>query len=791
MTILFPKPTDDAAWERATWPLGVTYHPDRSSATFAVHAPAATRVLLEIYPEALGADALTDVVCVRGDEDGVWRAEVSQVGPGALYAYRCWGANWPFDPAWERGGSGAGFVADVDEHGNRFNPNKVLFDPYAREITHNVLDPAIDGHDDQGMFGTGGQQHCGRPRRELDTGRIAPKGIIIVDDTRPSARPKAAPEKAAIYEAHITNLTMHPSSSSIASLLADVPGFDTLTDVPANLRGTYAGAAMMAPYLAALGLTTIELLPIHETNSSPEAERAGSVNHWGYQTLSFFSPNRSYAADQSYGGPTREFKEMVSAFHRHGIEVYLDVVYNHTAEGGHWDSDIATTGFVSLGGFATADYYVMNSENMLIDGATGCSNQVNASSAATHQLVLDSLRYYAEDMGVDGFRFDLATVLGRTPDAHDRDDWENQRVFHPDHPLLLDIAKMADELGIEVIAEAWDLWGYEVGNFPDGWGEWNGRYRDAIRGFLKGDGNTCAFMDMVNGDYAHFHSEGAGIPARSVNFVTAHDGFTMMDLVSYSEKNNDTDPPFGPSDGGSDDNVSWDSGGDPALRRTRLRNFLTVLFLSKGVPMIVAGDEYGRTQNGNNNPWCLNTIGMWSNYAQGGSNAPMQMPVDPKNPDAPGMYYDVFGEADCEPTVNPILAFTSYLAHLRQRNKLLRPESWGSLVGGESEAAFHFTAPGMDRGPEDGDRALAFRIDAGEDPGNHGDLFMMVAMTTEPVSFAIPEPNEGTRWRRLIDTSPSFERDHNCWRPEDSEDLGDHYEAQPWSIVVLEEIPFS
>ena len=299
-------------------------------------------------------------------------------------------------------------------------------------------------------------------------------------------------------------------------------------------------------------------------------------------------------------------------------------------------------------------------------------------------------------------------------------------------------------------------------------------------------------MDMVNGDYAHFHDNGAGSPARSVNFVTAHDGFTMMDLVSYNEKNNDTDPPFGPSDGGSDDNVSWDSGGDQALRRTRLRNFLTVLFLSKGVPMIVAGDEYGRTQNGNNNPWALNTIGMWANYAQGGTNAPMQMPVDPEHPDAHGMYYDVFGEADCDPKVNPVLAFTSYLAHLRQRNKLLRPESWGSLIDGESVAAFHFTAPGGDRGPADGDRALAFRVDAGEHPGNHGDLYLMVAMTTDPVTFKVPEPNEGTRWRRLIDTSPAFERDLNCWRPEDSEDIAvGAYDVQPWSIVVLEEIPFS
>ncbi len=793
MTILFPQPTDASSWGQATWPLGVTYDPDHNTATFAVHAPAATRVLLEIYPQATGADALVDVPCVRNTKDGLWRAELTEVGPGALYGYRCWGPNWPYDEAWERGGSDAGFESDLDEFGNRFNPNKVLFDPYAREISHNVLAPEIEECGlDHGVFGTGGTEHCGRPRRELDTGQAAPKGVIVHDGTAPSDKPKAAPEKAAIYEAHITNLTKHPSSSSLSSLLAGVPGFEDVTDVPEHLRGTYAGAGMMAPYLAALGLTTIELLPIHETNSTPDTDKSAQVNHWGYQTLSLFSPNRSYASDQSYGGPTREFKEMVKAFHAHGIEVYLDVVYNHTAEGGHWEGDVESTGFVSLGGFATADYYVMNSDNVLVDGATGCSNQVNASSRATQQLVLDSLRYYAQEMGVDGFRFDLAPVLGRCPDEHDRDDWDNQRVFHPDHPLLLAIAELADELDIEVVAEAWDLWGYEVGNFPQGWGEWNGRYRDAVRGFLKGDGNADVFMDMVNGDYAHFHNAGEGSPARSVNFVTAHDGFTMIDLVSYNEKNNDTDPPFGPSDGGSDDNVSWDSDGDQALRRARLRNFLTVLFLSKGVPMIVGGDEYGRTQNGNNNPWSLNTVGIWSNYAQGGTNTPMRIPVDPDNPDDCGMYHDVFGEADCDPNVNPVLVFTSYLGRLRKRNKLLRPQSWGSLIGGEAEAAFHFTAPGLDRGPEEGDQALAVRIDAGEEPGNHGDLYLMMAMTPDAVCFAIPEPNEGTRWRRLIDTSPAFEPDFNCWRPEDSQDIEvGEYDVQPWSVVVLEEIPFT
>ena len=778
---------DEQSWPSATWPLGA--RPAEDGCTFAVHAPNATRVLLEFYDEATGADASYDVVCARGD-DGAWRAKVSGVGHGTLYGYRCWGPNWPYDDGWARGDSGAGFRTDVAEGGDRFNPNKVLFDPYAREVSHNVLAEAIDeAGGDGGVFGTGGAEHRGRARRELDSGRYAPKGIVVVDDTPVGTKPKAAPEKAAIYEAHVKNMTAHPSASELSSLLGHLPGFEGVVDVPEELRGTYAGAALLAPYIAGLGLTTVELLPVHETNSSAQAMAEGRANHWGYQTLSFFAPNRSYAHDRSPGGPTREFKEMVAAFHAAGIEVYLDVVYNHTAEGGHWENDRDTTGFVTLGGFATTDYYVLDGDDMLIDGATGCSNQVNASSSATQALVLDSLAYYADEMGVDGFRFDLAPVLGRKPADAERDDWEAQRRFFPDHPLLLDIARLSAEKNVEVIAEAWDLWGYEVGNFPSGWGEWNGRYRDTVRDFGKGTGDVFAVMEVLNGDFAHFHDDGQGSPARSINFITAHDGFTMMDLVSYNDKNNDIDPPFGPSDGGSDDNASWDSGGDDGLRRQRLRTFLALLFLSKGVPMITAGDEYGRTQNGNNNPWSLDTVGLWANYRQAVTNAPMRMPVDPTDPEGSGLYYDVFGEAGCSEDANPVFAFTTYLAHLRRRNKLLRPSDWGSSTRPDGEAPFRFWNSSLSDGPGEGDQALAFRIDAEGVPGDHGDLFVLINCSDAAVDFTIPPPNDGRVWKRLIDTYGAFEWCHNFWRPEDAETICDAYVAQEWSVVVLEAVP--
>jgi isoamylase len=780
-------PLEPTSWAAATWPLGPI--PSGDVTTFAVHAPNATRVVLEFYDEPVGVNASFEVECARG-VDGAWRAKVAGATHGTLYAYRCWGPNWPYVEAWSRGDSGEGFDSDIAAGGDRFNPNKVLFDPYAREITHNGLAEVIEEcGGDQGVFGTGCQVHRGRPRRELDTGRYAPKGIVIVNSDLVGERPKAPPEKATIYEAHVKNLTMHPSASRLSELLGHCPGFEQVVDVPEQLRGTYKGAGMLAPYLRALGLTTIELLPVHETNTSEKAQRDQTANHWGYQTLSYFAPNRDYAYDKSPGGPTAEFKAMVKAFHDAGIEVYLDVVYNHTAEGGHWEGDREATGFVSLGGFATTDYYVLDGNDMLIDGATGCSNQLNASSEATQRLVLDSLAYYGTTMGVDGFRFDLAPVLGRRPADAPRDDWDLQRRFFPDHELLSAIAHQAEDHQVEVIAEAWDLWGYEVGNFPEGWGEWNGRYRDAVRDFCKGTGDVHEFMDMLNGDYAHFHEEGAGSPARSINFITAHDGFTMMDLVSYNEKNNDIDPPFGPSDGGSDDNKSWDSGGDHGLRRQRLRNFLAVLFLSKGVPMLVAGDEYGRTQNGNNNPWALNTIGMWANYAQAASNAPMRIPVDPEHPDDCGIYYDVFGEAGCSADMNPVFMFATYLSHLRQRNRLLRPDEWGSLSRPRGKAPFEFTGADGANGPVEGDQALGFRIHAEGAPGNHGDLFVLINMTPESVDFVVPPAQEEREWRRLIDTYGAFEWCHNCWRPEDSEVIHDAYAVQEWSVVVLEATP--
>ena len=780
------SPVDEAGWATATYALGA--HVDGPQTTFAIYSRHATRVMLEIYSHALGEVARYDYWMGSG-ADHIWRACLADAPAGTLYGIRCWGPNWEYSAEWTRGGSAAGFLSDVDAHGNRFNPNKLLFDPYARELSHDRETPElkeIHGHD-AGMYGSGPGLYGGRggqlapvPRREFDTGPWAPKGLVVHDTTAFGAKPRIAQKNAVIYEAHVRGLTRHRSSARLSSILRGVDGFEDVQDVPDELRGTYAGAGHMAKYLRALGITAIELLPVHEfandlnPEGSPGWDRARDEpphgNYWGYMTYGYFAPDLRYACDKSPGGPTREFKRMVRDFHDAGIEVYLDVVYNHTGEGGLWDSTGDTAELLCLRGLDNADYYALTPGNRFYWDSTGCGNNLDASKPAVRRLIQDSLAYWALDMGVDGFRFDLATVLGRTGPGFG---------FQGGADLLRDIADFAARQQIEVIAEAWDLSGYHVGDFPKGWAEWNGAYRDAVRRFLKGDGNAFAFADAVNGDYHRFADQGG--PQKSVNFITAHDGFTLMDLVSYNERNNDVPWPFGPSDGGADANLSWDSGGDHTLRRQRLRNFLAVLCFSRGIPMILSGDEFGRTQNGNNNPYKIDSVGVWNNYDMIASPSPTRASTG-----GSGVYHDNYGRDTHARGRNGLFLFLRSLLQLRSRHASLRVDAFGDLtMDAGGDVTFGFTTEDGHGALSAGCRSVQWRID-GSAVGDR-DHLLCINMDHRAIEFLLPPPRAHADWVRVIDTAVWAEPEGNCWPPDRQAVMGWRYLVHPYALAVFAE----
>jgi hypothetical protein len=442
-------------WDTAAWSLGARI--EGTEATFAVYSKNATRILLEVYEARSGSDAMCDYWMEKGADD-VWRARVSGVPANAFYAFRAWGPNWPFDPDWRRGNSAEGFLSDVDASGNRFTPEQGPVRSLRARALHDKSNPAVLGSQNGGMYGTGAELYAGVQRRTFDTGKWAPKAILVVDDTSFGAKPAIERKDAIIYEAHVRGLTKHPSASSLASILSQMEGFEAVSSVPVAYRGTYRGAAYLAPYLKALGINTIELLPVHETDNDHNPDAAPGGNYWGYMTFGYFAPDRRYSYDQSPGGPTREFKEMVRTFHDAGLEVYLDVVYNHSGEGGAWYG--ATDGYAAadtlfLRGLDNAEYY------SLVDGlpgayweTTGCGNNLRCDNPPVRKLIVDSLSYWLDEMGVDGFRFDLAPVLGRVYNSA-TGNWE----YDIGAATLADIRSLGASRGAEMIAEAWDTGG--------------------------------------------------------------------------------------------------------------------------------------------------------------------------------------------------------------------------------------------------------------------------------------------------------------------------------------------
>jgi isoamylase len=663
-------------WPGHPFPLGPMW--DGSGTNFTLFSEHAERVELCLF------DAEDREVRIALAERTAfnWHCYLPGVGPGQRYGYRVHG---PYDPA----------------TGHRFNPTKLLIDPYAKAIEGpvqwdraNVLPYVPSGDDDADL----------EPDDEDDAEAI-PKCVVIDptfdwEDDRPPAHPWS---EIVIYEAHVKGLTkLHP-------------------DVREDLRGTYAGLASepALEYFQRLGVTAVEVLPIHHIIDESFLHDRGLTNYWGYSSIGYLTPHALYAATGTHGEQVREFKGMVKALHSAGIEVILDVVYNHTAEGNHLGP------LLSFRGVDNASYYrLMPDEPRLYMDFTGTGNSLNPVHPSVLRLIMDSLRYFVTDCHVDGFRFDLASALAREFYEVDR----LSAFFDTIHqdPVLSQV---------KLIAEPWDVGpgGYQVGNFPVLWAEWNGIYRDTVRDFWRGQANVADFASRFTGSSDLYQGDGR-TPSASINFVTAHDGFTLRDLVSYNQKHNEANGED--SRDGTDDNRSWNCGvegptRDPvinALRARQQRNFLTTLLLSQGVPMLLGGDEFGRTQAGNNNAWCQDNEISWFNWENGD------------------------GE---------LVTFTERLIRLRRDHPVFRRSAF--LTGGEVRGSglpdvWWFRTDGRRMTQKDWQRPDARRLGVflngqeipsrtptGEEIVDDSFLLLFNAHF-EPVTFTLPTRRFGARW---------------------------------------------
>jgi isoamylase len=553
-------------WPGTAYPLGATW--DGSGTNFALFSEAADRVELCLAGE--GAEAGQETRLELTEVDGfVWHGYLPGVGPGQRYGYRVHG---PDDPA----------------RGHRCNPAKLLLDPYAK---------AVEGRLEwnKALFSDPGAPAA----YDADSAPFMPRSVVVNPyfDWADDRLPRTPYNETLIYEAHVRGLTLrHP-------------------DVPPELRGSYAGLGSPAivDYLSGLGVTAIELMPVHQFVPEQRLAERGLPNYWGYNTIGFFAPHNGYSSAVEPHGQVAEFKAMVRALHAAGIEVILDVVYNHTAEGG---ADGPT---LSFRGIDNAAYYQLarNDPARYLD-YTGCGNSLNVRHPHALQLIMDSLRYWVIEMHVDGFRFDLAAALARELLEVDR------------LATFFELVQQDPVVSqVKLIAEPWDVGdgGYQVGKFPPLWSEWNGKYRDAVRDFWRGEPGTLPeFASRLTGS-SDLYETSARRPVASINFATCHDGFTLADLVSYNSKHNEANGDNNAD--GTDDNRSWNCGAegpssDPeitALRARQARNFMVTLFCSQGVPMLLAGDELGRTQGGNNNAYCQDNEVSWVDWAEAAEHA--------------------------------------------------------------------------------------------------------------------------------------------------------------------------
>ena len=670
-------------WPGRPFPLGATW--DGNGTNFSLFSEHAEAVELCLFDDE-GVERRIPVTQRRAQN---WHCYVPGTGPGQRYGYRVHG---PYDPA----------------NGHRFNPAKLLIDPYAKAID-GLVDFSTDGNVLPYVPNEGGDEDDFEFDDEDDAASI-PKSVVVDpsfewEGDQPLRIPFA---DTVIYETHVRGFTMrHP-------------------DVREDLRGTYAGLASepALEYLKDLGVTAVELLPIHHISDESFLVSRGLTNYWGYSTIGYLAPHSEYAATGRRGEQVREFKGMVKALHRAGIEVILDVVYNHTAEGNHLGPMLSFKGVDNM-----AYYRLVPGDLHHYMDFTGTGNSLNPLHPSVLRLIMDSLRYWTIECHVDGFRFDLAAALAR-------EFWDVDRlssffdIIHQD-PVLSQV---------KLIAEPWDVGpgGYQVGNFPVLWSEWNGMYRDTMRDFWRGEASCGDFASRLSGSSDLYQSDGRD-PFASINFITAHDGFTLDDLVSYNEKHNQANGEDGKD--GTDDNRSWNCGAEGPtddravleFRARQKRNFLATLLLSQGTPMLLGGDEMGRTQRGNNNAWCQDNEISW---------------------------YD-WSSSDHE-----LHAFTKRLIALRQRHPVFRREGFleGAVDGEALPDAWWFRADGYKMTKKDwtsGEPAIGLFLNGDTIPnlGPQGqqitdDSFLLLFNASgEDREFILPRRYMGAGWTLEVSTT--------------------------------------
>ena len=660
------------------FPMGVELV--EGGANFSVVSASADAAILCL----IGEDGSEERLVLPERDFGVWHGFVPGVGPGQRYGVRMQGLYSP-------------------SQGMRFDPNKLLIDPCARALTGEVIyGPAIYGY---------AQGDHAQPSG-IDSAGSVPMAVTVDEsfDWGTDVRPAYRQADSIIYEVHVKGFTQqHP-------------------DIPTAIRGTYAGMAHPAAvqHLVELGVTAVELLPVHHSITEPSVYDHGLVNYWGYNTIGFFAPHAAYSAEARagrHGGQVAEFKAMVKALHAAGLEVILDVVFNHTAEAG---ADGPT---LSFRGIDNVNYYRLDTSDLAAYyDTTGCGNALDTDSVAVLRLIMDSLRYWVEQMHVDGFRFDLATTLGREDGTFARS------------ASFFDIIAQDPVLSkVKLIAEPWDVGqmdSYDVGRFPALWSEWNGKYRDTVRDFWRStEALLPAYATRITGS-SDLYGGSLRRPTASVNFVTAHDGFTLRDLVSYDTKHNEANRESNRD--GTNDNFSWNRGvegptDDPLIvaeRAKAQRTMLASLLTSFGIPMLLGGDELGRTQQGNNNAYCQDNEIAW---------------------------YD-WSNVDTE-----LLAFTRRLVRLRRDHPALRRRRF--LTGAQETEIGWFTPSGRPMGSSDwadeGARAVAMFLDGQDAPDlaadgtplTDDDLLLCVNAWWESLDFVIPDQDAGTVWSRVIDTA--------------------------------------